>query len=196
MLCATLAWQRQLAGESGDNADAIAPPATSEPRVKIEIESMQDDDDIFDSSPTDAAMLEADPCASCQVSMKPANQQKGPRIFFTSRTHVQIAQLVSELRKAVAYRPMMTLLASRDHYCLNAEVISKPNTKEECARLVEKKMCVYHKNVRAFSNARVMGPGTVREIWDLEDLKDVAKDFRGVLAGMSSFAANHWHVVL
>jgi GH25 family lysozyme M1 (1,4-beta-N-acetylmuramidase) len=54
-----------------------------------------------------------------------------PKIYFGSRTHKQITQLVSELRKT-SYRPKMTILASRDFYCIHPDVLKSDNKTDEC----------------------------------------------------------------
>lgn len=41
-----------------------------------------------------------------------------PTIYFCSRTHKQIDQIVDQLRKT-EYRPKMAILASRNSYCIN-----------------------------------------------------------------------------
>jgi hypothetical protein len=44
-----------------------------------------------------------------------------PRIFYCSRTHSQVAQMVSSLRKT-PYRPKMAILGSRDRMCIHKYV--------------------------------------------------------------------------
>jgi Fanconi anemia group J protein len=62
-----------------------------------------------------------------------------PKIFYATRTHSQIAQVVRELKRvAPAYRPRVAVLASRPHYCVNGAVLRSPlgvdATCEELAR--------------------------------------------------------------
>jgi hypothetical protein len=52
-----------------------------------------------------------------------------PKIFFGSRTHKQLVQIIKEL-KTTTYRPNMTVLGSRDLYCIHKNV-SKSNNKIE-----------------------------------------------------------------
>ena len=56
--------------------------------------------------------------------------RKVPTIYFGTRTHTQVAQLVSELRRT-SYRPRMCILAARDHYCIHPLVASRPNKNQE-----------------------------------------------------------------
>lgn len=43
------------------------------------------------------------------------------KLFYSSRTHAQISQLVSEL-KSTPYVPTIAILASRDHLCTNSDL--------------------------------------------------------------------------
>lgn len=43
------------------------------------------------------------------------------KLFYSSRTHSQISQLVSEL-KSTPYIPTIAILASRDHLCINPDL--------------------------------------------------------------------------
>ena len=43
------------------------------------------------------------------------------RMIYVSRTHAQLDQVTRELKR-LPYRPMMTLLASRERFCLHADV--------------------------------------------------------------------------
>lgn len=64
---------------------------------------------------------------------------KAPKIFITSRTHKQIAQLVNEMHRT-SYRPSFVVLGSRKHYCINQKVLSdvkreKKDLNEACKDL-------------------------------------------------------------
>ena len=50
-----------------------------------------------------------DPAASAQVL---GLRKTAPKVYYSTRTHSQIAQVVSELRRS-QYRPRMAILASR-----------------------------------------------------------------------------------
>jgi Rad3-related DNA helicase len=50
-------------------------------------------------------------------------RKKVPAIWYTTRTHSQMKQLVSELRK-LSYVPQLSILASRQHYCIYEKVAS------------------------------------------------------------------------
>lgn len=91
-------------------------------------------------------------------SPPPSQYVKVPTIFFGTRTHTQVAQIVSELERTSylsfllfcfffsflfllffnlknliyhRYRPVMSVLAARDHYCIHSMVSRMPNKNPE-----------------------------------------------------------------
>ncbi|GFH30349.1 helicase ATP-binding domain-containing protein, partial [Haematococcus lacustris] len=59
-----------------------------------------------------------------------------PRIFFATRTHSQIAQVVKELKRS-EYKPRMAILAAKQHYCINKAVIKTGRIDEACEELMQ-----------------------------------------------------------
>eukprot|EP00884_Botryococcus_braunii_P014094 jgi/Botrbrau1/22686/Bobra.0132s0029.2 len=105
------------------------------------------------------------------LSMK----SRSPRIFYATRTHSQIAQVVRELKRT-KYKPTMAVLASRDHYCIHKTVNGSANRDEECEKLVtgaEGETCKYFKgmgNFHALQNTQVH---------DIEDLITAGEEYTG-----------------
>ena len=70
-------------------------------------------------------------------SKEAKNPSKVPRVYYATRTHSQIAQVVRELKRT-PYRPAMVVLGSRDHYCIHKTVrAGGRNINEECKSLLE-----------------------------------------------------------
>jgi hypothetical protein len=61
---------------------------------------------------------------SSSIIINEKNLPTVPKIYFASRTHAQLSQIVAEL-KNTSYKPSMSLLASREHYCIHPEGMSK-----------------------------------------------------------------------
>ncbi|KCV71225.1 hypothetical protein H696_02176 [Fonticula alba] len=97
-----------------------------------------------------------------------------PKIYFASRTHKQVSQLVSELA-ASSYRPRMAVLASREHYCVLPALTNKANKSEECQRLLKNRECSYYRSFSRLLTEPLVGPGSV---WDIEDLNSLARSKR------------------
>ncbi|KAL9647262.1 hypothetical protein ABK040_012614 [Willaertia magna] len=93
-----------------------------------------------------------------------------PVIYYCSRTHSQIKQIIKELKKT-AYRPRMTILASKQHTCINQQVINTKDINNECHKLVDSASCAYYKNVELLStNSEFKPPSGRLQIYDIEDL--------------------------
>ncbi|KAG1669445.1 hypothetical protein FOA52_004078 [Chlamydomonas sp. UWO 241] len=93
-----------------------------------------------------------------------ANIPKLPRIFYATRTHSQIAQVVRELKRT-PYKPSMAILASRTQYCINKAVVKSGRIDEECESLMKDGFgCRFHSKFGR--GAGVPGVG----VHDIEDL--------------------------
>jgi Fanconi anemia group J protein len=112
--------------------------------------------------------------------MKPATV---PRIFYATRTHNQLAQVIRELKRT-SYMPRMVVLASRERYCINPAVRKRairPNSaglNGECfAELDGPHGCRFTKkrNIDLLIGDKVLQPPEGKlAVWDIEDLVDVA----------------------
>ena len=73
-------------------------------------------------------------------------------IFYSTRTHSQISQVISELNKT-CYEPRISILSSREFSCANTEFKKSlaPSVLDiKCAR--EHKNCRFYKNIEYYSN--------------------------------------------
>lgn len=103
-----------------------------------------------------------------------------PTIYYASRTHSQITQLVRELRKT-SYRVPMALLASRKHYCTNKNIRGRENIDEECKQLLKDKVigCPEFKSVQKVKAHPSLQKGGCNEVHDIEDLVKVGQSVKG-----------------
>ncbi|KAM9733847.1 Fanconi anemia group J protein isoform 2-T4 [Menidia menidia] len=123
------------------------------------------------------------PCASAKSAAKDKDgKKKIPKIYFGTRTHKQITQIVHELRRTEYSRTQMTILSSRDHTCVNPEVASSSNRNEQCKHLLEAKdgkTCRYYHGVQKmrdqYTLQHVHG---LHKAWDIEDLVTLGKRLR------------------
>lgn len=113
---------------------------------------------------------------------KPKN---APTIYYASRTHSQISQVIREYRKT-SYRVPMAVLASRRNYCTNADVCTKENVDDECKQLLKGHKrsgdhdvnCFEFKNVQKVKD-HIKQDGACYEPHDIEDLVRVGRAVRG-----------------
>ena len=74
---------------------------------------------------------------------KAQKRHKVPRIYYASRTHSQLAQVVRELKRT-SYRPVMAVLGSREQYCIHKQ-ISKSSTKnDDCKKYAHRSEQLNH----------------------------------------------------
>ena len=122
LLCAALAWQE---------------------RWKADREAMEDSDvhepgtgDVHDGGRDGPETKETEKLS------KKEKPEKVPRVYYATRTHSQIAQVVRELKRTT-YSPSMTVLGSREHYCVNQKARQNAKKKgagglgEECKALLD-----------------------------------------------------------
>ncbi|XP_027330323.1 Fanconi anemia group J protein homolog isoform X2 [Abrus precatorius] len=121
-----------------------------------------------------------------EVNNKKQKKKAAPTIYYASRTHSQISQVIRELRKT-AYRVPMAVLASRKHYCTNTNILGKENIDEECKQLLKDQAtgCPEFKNAHKVKGHPSLQKGGCNEVHDIEDLVKVGQ----VVKGCSYYAA-------
>lgn len=92
---------------------------------------------------------------------------KNPRVFYASRTHSQLSQVVQQV-KSTGYAPTTRVLGSRDQMCINPEVTSQNNATRTalCKAKVTKSQCEFHTNSQSLHRQHDMKS----KIMDIEDL--------------------------
>ncbi|CAM9453258.1 unnamed protein product [Scytosiphon promiscuus] len=118
-----------------------------------------------------------------QKKIAKKTKRLAPRVYFCSRTHSQLNQVVAELRTCRAAfqnttavgvgddgRPFsMTLLASRKSTCINKEACSDPKGIDDaCKRLLKEKACSYYRRAK-------WGQTKLPPVWDIEDAVRLGK---------------------
>ncbi|KAJ1870564.1 hypothetical protein LPJ55_004561 [Coemansia sp. RSA 990] len=95
-----------------------------------------------------------------------------PKVYFGSRTHKQVSQLVDELRRKTPYRLQTAVLGSRAQTCIYSkrEKIGSESVEDMCRSLRDDEKCDPHTNFRRILSHKTIVRGGELEIWDLEDL--------------------------
>lgn len=101
-----------------------------------------------------------------------------PKIYVGTRTHKQISQMVREL-KSTGYKPKISILGSREHYCIHPTVSRSSSKNEDCKELLEESACQFFNNVPTLKSSRELRPGPQLEVWDIEDLVQLGRKRRG-----------------
>lgn len=93
-----------------------------------------------------------------------ASKQPVPRIYICSRTHKQLDQLIEQLRNT-AYRPKISVLASRNQYCIMPTLKNEPDKVAGCNELVKSASCLY------FTGKDKLVKRMGDKLFDIEELK-------------------------
>lgn len=103
---------------------------------------------------------------------KAAKGDSLPTIIYSSRTHSQLKQVMSELN-TTGYRPRVAVLGSRQQSCLHPKVQNLPTAacNQACRSLTSKRACKWHNNVEQFVKAN---PDMNENIMDIEELGKMA----------------------
>lgn len=99
-------------------------------------------------------------------------EEKDVTFIYCTRTHSQMNSIVKELRKT-CYEPQMTLLCSRDIFCINKD-LDELNSDLKSIRCAEiKNECIYYQRL---TEALKKDDKTLEQpIMDIEDLSEFAK---------------------
>ncbi|RUS20706.1 hypothetical protein BC937DRAFT_94556 [Endogone sp. FLAS-F59071] len=114
-----------------------------------------------------------------ELALEKTGKLKLPKIYFGSRTHKQISQIVKELKTNTIYRPRMAILGSRNHMCIHPEVSTSSNKNERCTEMLDEDSCSYFHNVRPLRSHKSLQPNGYNAIWDIEDLVKLGKKQKG-----------------
>ncbi|KAM4034072.1 regulator of telomere elongation helicase 1 isoform 2-T2 [Anomaloglossus baeobatrachus] len=146
LLCATLAWRQHF-------KDSI---------TARKIQERMHGAELFPDRPT------ADWGSGESGAQSSAYYSDIPKIIYASRTHSQLAQVISEL-KQTKYRPKVSILGSREQLCIHPEVKKQENNHIKvhmCRSKVSTRSCLYYNNVEEKSTERDL----TTPILDIEDL--------------------------
>lgn len=168
LLCAALAWRATYVAALQTHAH-VNPDATP----NMAAQALLADAGLRPQSGGATSAL------SALTNSASAAQLAAPRIIFSSRTHSQLSQAVSELKKTI-YRPAMTILASRDQLCLHdaSSTLSGSRLNSMCRRLTapSRRQCRFHLPVaspRQYENrsAELVEKLHAQPPLDIEDLR-------------------------
>ncbi|XP_041348018.1 Fanconi anemia group J protein homolog [Gigantopelta aegis] len=114
---------------------------------------------------------------SCKIFNKAekSTKRKIPKIYFGTRTHKQVAQIVRELRKTAYSDTSMTILASREHTCIHPVISRSSNKNEGCKDLLNGPGCSLCEKAKRVSSHVALNAFGLTGAWDLEDIVDVLK---------------------
>ncbi|KAH0789274.1 Fanconi anemia group J protein [Histomonas meleagridis] len=96
-----------------------------------------------------------------------ATTSESVKIYYLSRTHSQLKQVVKEIKK-LPYRPQIGILASRKRTCIFDQVRNSKNIDSNC--IAERHNCPFSKN------NNVIPDEFLHQVYDIEDLVNYCVD--------------------
>jgi Fanconi anemia group J protein len=122
------------------------------------------------------------------VPERKKQSKKPPLIFYATRTHAQVKKVVEELKKT-RYRPTMSVLGSRENYCINEDLAGSNRKDAECKRLInaDPPLCLYKGRADKVADHKSLR----RRVWDIEDLATLGRKEQGCPYFASRALAKH-----
>ncbi|XP_011503103.1 PREDICTED: Fanconi anemia group J protein homolog [Ceratosolen solmsi marchali] len=101
-----------------------------------------------------------------------------PRIFYSSRTHKQIEQVIREFKKTAYAHIPMTVLSSREHSCIQSfsKGISKTQLCNDLLDPRNKGECIYYNNKHKIGTHTELSQHGFETPWDIEDLVELGRE--------------------
>ncbi|KAB7494881.1 Regulator of telomere elongation helicase 1-like protein [Armadillidium nasatum] len=97
-----------------------------------------------------------------------------PKIIYSSRTHSQLSQAISELKRTTYKHMKMSVLGSRDQLCIHPEVSKETNNNNKvqmCQVRVKGRNCYFYNQVET----KRVDPDVINSVLDIEDLVKLGK---------------------
>ncbi|XP_048740276.2 Fanconi anemia group J protein homolog [Ostrea edulis] len=117
------------------------------------------------------------PCACCSGDTPKA--RKVPKIYFGTRTHKQITQIIRELKKTAYREAKMTILAAREHTCIHPAVSQMRGKNEGCKELLDGPGCKFNEHLKRVPASQVyVKRHGLTEAWDIEDFVGLSKSLK------------------
>ncbi|CAF1225283.1 unnamed protein product [Adineta ricciae] len=142
------------------------------------------------SSLTESNDSTADPSATTAIKPQPIS-----RIFYCTRTHKQLEQVAKQLGNTIYKDKIrMTLLSSRDNYCVHPVVSKGPNKNHECAKITRRDLnkfgqqgfkseCGYYERLKGKMPGdffRLGGSKHLPRVFDIEQFTEYCQTSHGV----------------
>lgn len=129
--------------------------------------------------------IQPDPIKDKQGYISSKISKKVPRIYYGTRTHKQITQVVRELNKTPYKKNLrMCILSARERACIHPEVRDQPDRNDRCQELIKKsdsnknnEKCPYYlDNMTVTSTFEGINEEFNSEAWDIEDAAQFGRE--------------------
>ncbi|PIN05265.1 RNA polymerase II transcription initiation [Handroanthus impetiginosus] len=178
LLCSALAWQQN---QKLKNISANLTHSSSKANPEAVTDPINHGGGFIPETQPSGNVVTPPPATTNAKKEKP---KLAPTIFYASRTHAQISQVIREYKKT-SYRVSMAVLGSRKHYCTNPYLRGedKPVVPYTCN--FNTILTSPYRNVHKVKGHPSLRKGGCHEVHDIEDLVKIGQ----VVKGCSYFAA-------
>ncbi|XP_072750132.1 Fanconi anemia group J protein homolog isoform X2 [Anoplolepis gracilipes] len=164
LLCGALAWQEQYREKNSQEESS---------KINAESSCCGDEKCLDDNFFLNSSQYFDEEW--CDKVLRTAKARKVPKIYYGTRTHKQIEQIVREFSKTVYRNKRMTILSSRKQTCIQ---VSDKDKNELCKELndpLKFKQCPYYSD---HSKKRMTLFNGLQRPWDIEDLISLGQEIR------------------
>ncbi|KAL6509859.1 hypothetical protein OROGR_022347 [Orobanche gracilis] len=174
LLCSVLAWQKN---QKMKNIYSKLAHPSSRPNPEAVTDPIKHGGGFIPETQPSGNPVTPSPATT---NAKTEKLRLSPTIFYSSRTHAQIKQVIREYKKT-SYRAPMAVLGSRKHYCTHPDLHREDNVDEQCKLLLKNVInsCPHLKNVHKVQEHSSLQKGGCHEVHDIEDLVKVGKSVKG-----------------
>lgn len=163
LLCASLGWQQKEKRRLREGVTKFGGSAANQSALDISSEAMAEK--RGEAHAVAPKVEEGGFVPGAPGFEHEAVKTKPPKIYYATRTHSQISQVVRELKRC-GYRPLMAVLAAKQHYCVNSYVRAQPSLEDACEDVLKEGQCNYFKGTQALSTSLS---------WPVHDIEDLSK---------------------
>ncbi|XP_022098655.1 Fanconi anemia group J protein homolog isoform X2 [Acanthaster planci] len=167
-----------------DPSDDDSPEAKTHPHTKAHWQMKLNGESVGQVSAQSPCSC---PCHSSKVKDPDEKQteaykrKKIPKIYFGTRTHKQIAQIVRELGRTAYKDVPMCILGSREYTCVHPDVSRSFNKNDGCKELLDGRnglSCRYYNGAHKIKTQWQLRDRGLTEAWDIEELVSLGKKIK------------------
>ncbi|XP_029668154.1 Fanconi anemia group J protein-like isoform X3 [Formica exsecta] len=162
LLCGALAWQEQYREKLKQEESN---------KINAENSCCDDEDSLDDNFYLNSSQYFDEEW--CDEVLHKAKMRKVPKIYYGTRTHKQIEQVVRELKRTVYRDKRMTILSSRKQTCIQNSNRDKDELCHELLDPLKSDKCRYYNDQ---NKRRMMLFNGLETPWDIEDLISLGRN--------------------
>ncbi|XP_031834179.2 Fanconi anemia group J protein homolog isoform X1 [Nomia melanderi] len=169
LLCGVLAWHDQYSAQVREANAKLEEEAYG---FSVDEDFSNSDDNCDKRCKDECDDVEGDESCFENAFKNKRKRLKIPKIYYGTRTHKQIEQVVRELKKTAYKHKKMTILSSREHTCIQKSNRNKTDLCNDLLDTQKHRGCPYYNdsNKKILTDFRAVESRGLGPVWDIEDL--------------------------